>query len=76
VTPEEAVALLDTVLKEQGYAAIRSGRTLTVVRRSEAPMLDLPVRQGNDPAALQRSDQMITQIIPVRRLRPRRWWRI
>ncbi len=67
VTPEEAVALLDTVLKEQGYAAIRSGRTLTVVRRSEAPMLDLPVRQGNDPAALQRSDQMITQIIPVRR---------
>lgn len=66
VTPEEAVVLLDTVLKEQGYAAIRTGRTLTIVRRDEARTRDIPVRRGNDPAAIERNDQIVTQIIPVR----------
>ncbi len=66
LTPDEAVALLDTVLKEQGLAAIRSGRTLAIVKRSDARMSDIPVRRGNDPADIERSDQMITQIIPVR----------
>jgi type II secretory pathway component GspD/PulD (secretin) len=66
VTPDEAVALLDTVLKEQGYAAIRTGRMLTIVRRDEARTRDIPVRRGNDPDAIERNDQIVTQIIPVR----------
>lgn len=66
VTPDEAVTLLDTVLKEQGYAAIRTGRTLTIVRRDEARTRDIPVRRGNDPDAIERNDQIVTQIIPVR----------
>jgi len=63
---DEAVDLLDTVLKEQGFAAIRSGRTLTIVKRDKARMSDIPVRRGNDPGDIDRSDQMVTQIIPVR----------
>jgi len=67
VTPDEAIELLDTVLKEQGCAAIRSGRTLTIVRRDQARTRDVPVRRGNDPNAIAKTDRVVTQIIPVRR---------
>lgn len=62
----EAVALLNTVLHERGLAAIRRERTLTIVDRGEAKTKDIPVRTGSDPAAVPKTDEMITQIIPVR----------
>lgn len=62
---DEAVALLDTILKEKGLAAIRNGRTLKIVKRSEARVYDLPVRTGNNPEAIPKTDEMVTQIIPV-----------
>lgn len=63
---DEAVALLDTVLARHGFAAIRQDRTLTIVRREEAKKRDIPVVSGNNPEDIPRSDEIVTQIIPVR----------
>ena len=67
VTAEEAVAVLDTVLKDKGYAAIRTGRTLKIVPVSEAVKENLPVFSGNDPSEVPVADRLVTQIIPVMR---------
>ena len=66
VSKEEAVELLDTMLNKNGYSAIRNGRTLTIVRREDAKKRDIPVDHGNNPETIEKSDQMVTQIIPVR----------
>ena len=65
LTKDEAVELLNTVLHDKGYAAIRNGRTLKIVSREGARTRDLPVRTGSDPEAIPKTDEMITQIIPV-----------
>jgi general secretion pathway protein D len=64
--PDEAFNLLNTVLIKNGYAAIRDGRTLTIVHRDEAKTRSLPVKLGSDPATIPATDEMVTQIIPVR----------
>ncbi len=66
LSADEAVSLLNTVLNEKGYAAIRNGRTLVVVSRDEARQRNIPVRRGNDPESIPTNDEMVTQIIPVR----------
>lgn len=63
---DEAADLLNTILSKNGYAAIRNGRTLRIVSRDDAKTKDLPVKSGNDPQQIPKSDQMVTQIIPVR----------
>jgi general secretion pathway protein D len=63
---DEAVNLLNTILNEKGYAAVRNGRTLTIVDRDEAAKRDIPVRTGGDPDKIEKTDEMVTQIIPVR----------
>ena len=63
---EQAVSLLDSILNEKGYAAIRVGNTLKIVSSGNAITENIPVRTGNDPAAIPQSDRMVTQIIPVR----------
>jgi general secretion pathway protein D len=62
---DEAVDLLNSVLYEKGYTAIRKERVLTIVRRDDARTRLIPVRRGNDPAAIANTDEMVTQIIPV-----------
>jgi len=66
VTKDEAVNLLNSVLNRNGYAAIRNGRTLTVMDKNDAKTRDIPVKIGNDPAAIPNNDEMVTQIIPIR----------
>ena len=66
MTKDEAVNLLNSVLKKNGYTAIRNGRTLTIVNRDEAKTHDIPVISGSDPARIPRNDEVVTQIIPVR----------
>jgi general secretion pathway protein D len=66
VSKDEAVDLLNTILHHKGYAAIRNGRTLTIVSRDDAKTRDIPVRKGNEPAQIPKSDEMVTHIIPVR----------
>ena len=66
LTQDDAVALLNTVLHEKGYAVIRSERILKIVKRSDAKTRDLPIRTGADPEAIPKGDEMVTQIIPIR----------
>lgn len=66
MTRDEAVDLLNSVLNQNGYAAIRDGRTLTIVDKNDAKTRDIPVQVGNDPEAIPKNDVIVTQIIPVR----------
>ena len=63
---EEAVDLLDTILNEKGYTAIRRGRILKIVEKDKAQIEDLPVKSGADPLEIPKKDVMVTQIIPIR----------
>ena len=66
ITAEDAVDLLNSVLIEKGYVAIRNGRILKIVKRDGAQKRDLPVRTGSDPELIPRKDEMVTQILPLR----------
>jgi type II secretory pathway component GspD/PulD (secretin) len=66
VTREEALNLLDTVLNQNNLAAVRNGRTLTIVNRDEAKTQNIPVTQGSDPDKIPMTDKIVTQIMPVR----------
>lgn len=63
---EEAAQLLNTVLAEQGYAAVRNGRVLRIVTLEDAKTMNVPVRAGTDPAEIEATDEVITQIIPLK----------
>ena len=63
---DEVIALVNTVLSEQGYAAIRTGRTLKMVSIEDARHLNVPVSTGNDPDKIVAGDDVITHIIPIR----------
>ncbi len=66
VTKDEAVDLLNSVLNKNGYAAIRDGRTLTIVDKNDAKTRDIPVKSGNNPAEIPKTAEIVTQIIPIR----------
>jgi general secretion pathway protein D len=64
---EEAVQLLNTVLNQNGLAAVRTGRTLTIINRSSAKTNNrVPVKTGAEPGKIPQSDEIVTQIIPVK----------
>jgi len=62
---DEAVTLLNTVLNQKGYAAIRNEQTLKIVTLEDARKRDIPVQVGRDPNKIRKTDEMITQVIPV-----------
>ncbi|MDY7010195.1 MAG: type II secretion system secretin GspD [Planctomycetota bacterium] len=66
IDTSEAVSLLDSVLKEKGYTAIRRGRTLKIVTLEQAKKSSIPVHSGNDPEKVKPTDKLITQVIPIR----------
>src|SRR6266516_4491761 len=66
LSKDEAVDLLNTVLNQNGFAAVRKERTLTIMSRKDAKTEDIPVRRGNEPRDSQKNDEMVSQIIPVR----------
>ncbi len=63
---EEAIDLLDTILNEKGYTAIRRERILKIVEKDKALIEDIPVKSGADPVDIPKKDVMVTQIIPIR----------
>ncbi|MBU6399858.1 MAG: hypothetical protein KGS61_06030 [Verrucomicrobia bacterium] len=65
VTKDEAVELLNSVLKKNGYAVTRNDRILTIVNLDSAKTSDLPVLVVGETNTIQKSDEMITSIIPV-----------
>jgi hypothetical protein len=66
LTKDEAVEVLNSVLKKNGCAVIRNGRILTIVAQDAVQHLDVPVEIGNNPKNVERGDEVVTQIIPVR----------
>lgn len=66
MSQDEAVDFLSSVLNKNGLAAIRDGRTLTIVDRAAAKTRDIPVKVNNDPRMIPKNDEIVTQIIPIR----------
>jgi len=66
VSKDEAVELLSSVLKKNGYAVTRNGRILTILPMDTAKTSsELEVVSGTDPDDVERSDEVETRIIPV-----------
>ncbi|MGB8370429.1 MAG: secretin N-terminal domain-containing protein [Limisphaerales bacterium] len=66
MTRNEAVDLLNAVLNKNGYAAIRDGRTLTILDKNDAKTRNIPVKTSNDPDSIPNNAEIVTQIIPIR----------
>jgi general secretion pathway protein D len=66
VSREEAVSLLNTVLNTNGYAAIQMGRILKIMTTDAAKKADIPVHVGSEPSDIADTDELITQVIPIR----------
>jgi general secretion pathway protein D len=68
VTAEEAIPLLNTVLRNAGtgYAAIQQDRVLKIVDLNAAKTLNIPVYSGADPDKIADNDTLITQVIPLK----------
>jgi type II secretory pathway component GspD/PulD (secretin) len=66
VTRDEAVELLNSVLRSRGSTVIRNGRVLTIASLDRAKTADLDIITGNDPDTVEKSDAVVTQIIPIR----------
>jgi hypothetical protein len=66
MSKDDAVDLLNSVLNKNGYAAIRSDRTLTIVDKNDAKTRDIPVKTSNDPDSIPNNAEIVTLIIPIR----------
>jgi type II secretion system protein D len=65
VSADEAVSLLSSALKSNGFAVIREGRVLHIKSRDKAKHENVPVHFGADPTTIADSDDIITQVVPV-----------
>jgi len=66
VSRDEAIQILGTVLHTKGYGVIRRGETLVIVPEADARQDSIPVVKGSDPEAVEVSDTMVTQVIPIK----------
>ena len=66
MTRNEAVDLLNAVLNKNGYAALRDGRTLTILDKNDAKTRNIPVKTSNNPDSIPNNAEIVTQIIPIR----------
>jgi type II secretory pathway component GspD/PulD (secretin) len=65
---DEAVKQLTQILNDNGYTLLAEGRTLTIIRTSDAKTSDIRVLYGADPAQIPKNAEIVTQIIPVHSL--------
>ena len=66
---EDTISLLNSALNIKGYAAIRSGangRVLKIVTLEDAKKLNVPVHKGTQPDLIPTTDEVITQVMPLR----------
>jgi general secretion pathway protein D len=68
VTPEKAVELLNSMLKDKGYTAVVQGTVLKVMTIQQAQKSSIPVFFGEDPRAIPLTDTLVTQVIPLKTL--------
>jgi type II secretory pathway component GspD/PulD (secretin) len=60
------IRMINTVLNVKGYATSRNGRILRIVKRDDAKFENLPIHIGSDPDQIPESEEIVTQIIPIR----------
>ncbi|MFH1716307.1 MAG: secretin N-terminal domain-containing protein [Planctomycetota bacterium] len=65
ITLDEAVSLINSVLKEKGLTTVLMGKTLKVVTLANAKKENIPVFTGRDPGAIIPGDNVVTYIVPV-----------
>lgn len=63
---QEAVSLINSILKEKGLTTVLTGKVLKVVTLEAAKLESLPVFSGRDPNRVVPSDDVVTYVIPVR----------
>jgi len=66
LTRDEAVDLLNSELNKNGYAAVRTGRTLRINTKEAIKSGKNPVKTSNNPEDIPDNDEMATWIIPIR----------
>jgi type II secretory pathway component GspD/PulD (secretin) len=66
LTRDEAVDLLNSELNKNGFAAVRTGRTLRINTKEAIRSGKNPVKTGNNPEDIPDNDEMATWIIPIR----------
>jgi general secretion pathway protein D len=66
ITKDQTVDLLNSELNRNNYAAIRDGRMLTIMNKSDARTSRIPVKVGNDPKSIPNTDEIATWIVPIR----------
>jgi len=66
VSKDDAVKLLNSVLRKNGYAVTRDGRILTIISLENAKTADLDILQGANWQDVSKGDEVVTQIIPVK----------
>ena len=68
VTKEGAVTLLNSLGKTSNFAAIAMNDEVHIVALDKAKKLSIPVHFGADPAQIRDTNDLITQVIPVKTL--------
>jgi len=66
ISLEQAVSLINSILKERGLTTVLNGKVLKVVTLEKAKQESVPVFSGRDPEAVIPSDDVVTYVIPVR----------
>lgn len=65
ISLDEAVSLINSMLKEKGLTTVLRGKTLKVVTLEKAKLENLPVMSGRDPDAIAAGDDVVTYVVPV-----------
>jgi general secretion pathway protein D len=65
ISLDQAVALINSMLKEKSLTTVLTGKTLKVVTLANAKKQNIPVLTGNNPEAIDPNDTVVTYIIPV-----------
>ena len=64
---KESIAFLKQVLSDHGLSVMQDGRTLTILRTTDAT-IESPIKLGANPDLIPDDSEVVTQIIPVRNL--------
>ncbi len=62
---DEAVSLINSILKEKSLTTVLTGKTLKVVTLQNAKKENIPVLTGRDPDAIVPGDDVVTYVVPV-----------
>lgn len=62
---DEAFSVLNSTLAIKGYTSIVNGRSVKIVRLSDAKLEATPIQVGSDPAEMKSDDTITTQVMPL-----------